>query len=185
MVSQFPTKTFPNHYSIVTGLYPESHGIVANQFYDPTSDSVFSYTNGTAIKESHWWGGEPVLGDAFVRFILLGSLLYLVDLQIWVTAVKSGKRSAICFWPGSEAEIAGFRPSIYLPYTAAASMSTNDRIDLVLKWLALNGTEKIDLIAVYFSLVDSNGHYYGPMSSQVRIIIFPNISSHLFPFQGR
>src|SRR5512146_1576190 len=79
----FPSKTFPNHYSIVTGLYPEHHGIVSNTIRDPKTGRWFRISDARAVRDSSWWGGEPV----------------------WVTAVKQGLRSASFFWPGSESAI--------------------------------------------------------------------------------
>ena len=91
LISCFPSSTFPNHYSIVTGLRPEHHGIIYNSFYDPTLDAVFNYRKHECTIDGRWWGGEPV----------------------WATAGKQGMRSACWFWPGSEAEIAGARPTYY------------------------------------------------------------------------
>jgi predicted AlkP superfamily pyrophosphatase or phosphodiesterase len=144
MQSQFPTLTFPNHYSIVTGLYPESHGIVGNTFYAPEFKEYFNYKNSSA-KQDKWWGGEP----------------------IWATAQKQGKKCNVVFWPGSEAKIKDIRPTNYLNYSHAQEYSTVDRVDLALSYLDLKSQEKPDLILLYFSLVDQNGHKYGPDSSQV------------------
>ena len=84
----FPTKTFPNHYSQVTGLYPASHGIVGNQMYDSRTKKRFDITDAAAKQDGSWWLGEP----------------------IWVTAARQDKKVATMFWPGSEAEIKGHRP---------------------------------------------------------------------------
>ncbi len=89
VVSAFPTKTFPNHYTMVTGLYPDHHGIVANNMWDPVLQARFGLSIQEAIADGRWWGGEP----------------------IWVTAIKRGQRAATMFWPGSEAEIKGIRPT--------------------------------------------------------------------------
>jgi hypothetical protein len=94
LIPSFPSKTFPNHYTIVTGLYPENHGIVSNTMIDPAiGPERFTMSSATA-KDSRWWGGEP----------------------LWVTAEKQGQRSASMFWPGSEVEIGGVRPSHWKPY---------------------------------------------------------------------
>src|SRR5512146_2425067 len=92
----FPSKTFPNHYSIVTGLYPEHHGIVSNTILDPETGRWFRIADRHAVRDASWWGGEP----------------------IWVTAVKQGLRSATFFWPGSEAAIEGVRPTYWERYDA-------------------------------------------------------------------
>ena len=89
--------------------------------------------------------------------------------QIWVSAVKHYKRAATCFYPGSEAPILNVRPDIWIPYARASSMSTNERIDVVLSWLDLPPSDQPDIMLVYFSVVDSNGHGFGPNSKQVEV----------------
>lgn len=100
MIPAFPSKTFPNHYSIVTGLAPEHHGIVANAMRDPAL-GLFRLSDRTAVQTSGWWGGEP----------------------IWVTAERQGRRAATYFWPGSEAAIGGVRPSWWYPYDGTRPLS--------------------------------------------------------------
>jgi predicted AlkP superfamily pyrophosphatase or phosphodiesterase len=85
----FPSLTFPNHYTIATGLYPSAHGIVANSFIDPVTTAKFSMGSGSL--EAWWWGGEP----------------------LWVTARKAGLNAYVYFWPGSEVELHGVRPTQY------------------------------------------------------------------------
>jgi predicted AlkP superfamily pyrophosphatase or phosphodiesterase len=143
LVPSFPTKTYPNHYTIATGLYPQHHGIVANRFYDPDLDATFSLKDEGDQDESRWWGGEP----------------------IWVTAERQGVRTGTVFWPGSEAKIAGERPSYWLPYTP--SMTGPERVDQVLEWMALPPGERPGLMTLYFEAVDGAGHRYGPESAQV------------------
>ena len=142
MVPSFPSKTFPNHYTIVTGLYPEHHGIVANTMYDPEFDASFSMGNRAAVRDGRWWGGEP----------------------IWVTLEQQGQKSAPFFWPGSEAEIKGTRPSYWLPFDN--SMPARARIDSVLAWLELPAKERPTFITLYYSNVDSQGHRHGPDSDE-------------------
>lgn len=138
----FPSKTFPNHYTIVTGLYAESHGIVANDMWDPVWDATFTLSNGAA-KEGRWWQGEP----------------------IWATAGRSGLKSACMFWPGSEAEIAGRRPTYYKPYNGATSYE--ERVRQVVEWLSLPLDERPAIVTAYFNAADDAGHAYGPDSAQV------------------
>jgi hypothetical protein len=88
----FPSLTFPNHYTIATGLYPSAHGIVANSFINPNTAQRFSMGSGSL--EPHWWGGEP----------------------LWVTARKAGLNAYVYFWPGSEVELHGYRPTQYKQY---------------------------------------------------------------------
>lgn len=139
----FPSFTFPNHYSLVTGLYPAQHGIVANRMIDPEYDGMFTLGNSKEVANDFWWQGEP----------------------IWVTAEKQGLRSATLFWPGSEAKIAGHRPSDWLPYQHNLPHST--RIDQVLTWLDRPIDNRPELITLYFSSVDSAGHRHGPAKPPV------------------
>jgi predicted AlkP superfamily pyrophosphatase or phosphodiesterase len=141
MISCFPSSTFPNHYSIVTGQRPENHGMVANSFYDPTFKTVFS--RGADSADNRWWGGEP----------------------IWVTASKQGLLSACMFWPGSEAKIAGYRPDLWLPFDHRKSCE--DRTQQVLAWLRLPAAQRPHLITLYFDVVDTAGHNFGPATAQV------------------
>jgi predicted AlkP superfamily pyrophosphatase or phosphodiesterase len=139
----FPTKTFPNHYTIVTGLYPARHGIISNNIYDPLIDSRFSLSNRDAVGDSRWWGGEP----------------------IWVTAEKQGLITATMFWPGSEAAIGGVRPTYWFEYDGA--LPNEDRVDQALAWLELPPQERPRFITLYFSDVDTRGHRHGPESREV------------------
>lgn len=143
LIPSFPSKTFPNHYTIVTGLYPENHGIVANTMVDPTiGPDRFTMSSATA-RDSRWWGGEP----------------------LWVTAEKQGQRSASMFWPGSEVEIGGVRPSHWKPYED--NYPHRDRVHQVLDWLRLPDAERPTFITLYFSEVDTIGHRNGPESTEV------------------
>jgi predicted AlkP superfamily pyrophosphatase or phosphodiesterase len=143
LVPAFPSKTFPNHYSIVTGLYPEHHGIVDNTFYDPERGAWFSMSDDDAVRDGSWWGGEP----------------------IWATAERQGLTTATCFWPGSEAEIAGERPTYALAYDGG--MTWEERVDTVLYWLELPEEERPQFITVYFEEPDHAGHSYGPDGAEV------------------
>ena len=138
----FPTYTFPNHYSIVTGLYPAHHGIVANEMYDPGFDATFALSDRSA-NEGRWWGGEP----------------------IWVTADKQGQKTASVFWPGSAAPIAGMRPDHWEPFDEQVSPA--ERVAKILGWLDLPAEERPTLLALYFGEVDHAGHQHGPDSPQV------------------
>ncbi|KAJ3393354.1 Serine/threonine kinase [Entophlyctis sp. JEL0112] len=143
MTPVFPSLTFPNHYSIVTGLYPESHGIVGNVFFDPELNDTFVYVDSTKNKESKWWGGEP----------------------IWVTAAKNGLKTSTCMWPGSEALIQGVSPTYVQPYNG--SMSNSERVAKVLDWLSLPWQKRPVFLTLYMNDVDSAGHSFGPDSAQV------------------
>lgn len=139
----FPSKTFPNHYTLATGLFPESHGIVDNVFLDPADGAVFDYGDRAAVLASRWWGGEP----------------------LWVTAERWGVRAGVVFWPGSEAAVQGVRPSLVLPYNGA--MSGEERVDTLLRWLDLPREQRPALLMAYFSEVDSQGHRHGPDAPEV------------------
>ena len=140
----YPSKTFPNHISIVTGNYPDNHGIISNYFYDKEFDEYFYIGIGsTAAQDGKWIQAEP----------------------IWVTAEKQSKKSMIMFWPMSDAEIMGYRPSEY--YVYSGTPSNIDRMQQLLDWLDYTASEKPSFLASYFSIVDSIGHQYGPDSPEV------------------
>ena len=138
LIPVFPSLTFPSHYSVATGLYPEHHGIVGNRFYDKLRDEEFSYREVSNVRDSSWWGGEP----------------------IWLTAERQGMVAATMFFPGSEAAIGGFHPTHWLPYDARLPNMT--RIDQTLDWLGAAPLIRPHLITLYFSLVDAAGHEHGP-----------------------
>ncbi len=139
MQAEFPTKTFPNHYTLVTGLRPESHGIVANWFYDPATGGMFNM----AKLETHWWeAAEPV----------------------WITAEKQGVRSACFFWPGSETELQGRRPTFYRSFEKALTCA--ERVDGLLAWFDLPPAERPRFFTLYFDLVDTVGHTFGPTAPE-------------------
>jgi predicted AlkP superfamily pyrophosphatase or phosphodiesterase len=143
MLPAFPSITFPNHYSIVTGLYPEHHGIVANSFYDPARKEIYSYHDNKTVRDGTWYGGTP----------------------LWVLAEQQGMRAASFFWVGSEADIQGVRPSYYLKFDG--SFPDGKRVEQVLAWLHLPAEKRPHFITLYFSDTDTAGHRYGPDSSQV------------------
>lgn len=142
MQPSFPSLTFPNHYTLVTGRYPDDHGIVDNSMADPTLGR-FSLGNRKAVGDARWWNeAEP----------------------IWVTAQKQGLHTATMFWPGSEAAIHGIRPDHWLLYDG--DMPYDVRVDKVLSWLDLPAAQRPQLLTLYFEAVDTAGHYYGPDSPQ-------------------
>jgi predicted AlkP superfamily pyrophosphatase or phosphodiesterase len=143
MIPAYPSITFPNHYTIVTGLYPEHHGIVANVFYDPARKQVYSYRDEQSVTDGTWYGGTP----------------------LWVLAEQQGMRSACFFWPGSEANILGTLPTYYMKYDA--KYPNRKRVDQVLEWLQLPAERRPHFITLYFSDVDSAGHAHGPDSPEV------------------
>jgi predicted AlkP superfamily pyrophosphatase or phosphodiesterase len=142
MIPSYPSLTFPNHYTLVTGLYPEHHGIVANKFYDPVRKQQYSLSDPVALRDGSWYGGTP----------------------LWSLAEKEGMRTACFFWPGSEAEIAGERPSYYLKFDDR--FPDEQRIDQVIAWLRLPSAKRPHFITLYYSNVDHAGHEFGPDSPQ-------------------
>ena len=142
MIPSYPSLTFPNHYTLVTGLYPEHHGIVANSFYDPIRKQRYSYNDPATSSDGSWYGGTP----------------------LWVLAEKQGMRSACFFWPGSEAEIDGGRPTYYLKFDD--HFPDAKRIEQVIAWLRMPAGQRPHFITLYYSNVDHAGHQYGPDSPQ-------------------
>ncbi|HEV7968118.1 MAG TPA: ectonucleotide pyrophosphatase/phosphodiesterase [Candidatus Acidoferrales bacterium] len=139
MLPSYPSLTFPNHYTIVTGLYPEHHGIVANSFYDPARKESFSLSNPKSTGDGSWYGGTP----------------------LWVLAEEQGMRAACFFWPSSDAEIQGKRPSYYLaPYDD--KYPDEQRVEQVFAWLRLPPEKRPHFITLYFPNTDHAGHAYGP-----------------------
>jgi predicted AlkP superfamily pyrophosphatase or phosphodiesterase len=145
MRPSFPSKTFPNHYTLVTGLRPDHHGIVENNMEDPEIPGVtFRMSNPEAVVDRRWWdGGEP----------------------LWVTAERAGIRTGTMFWPGSEAAIHGLRPSLWLHFDQGKTSA--QRADQVLAWLDLPAAERPRFITLYFDEVDSAGHLFGPDSPEL------------------
>ncbi|WP_336977372.1 ectonucleotide pyrophosphatase/phosphodiesterase [Brevundimonas nasdae] len=140
MRPSFPSVTFPNHYTLVTGLHPDHHGVVGNRFTDA---QLGAFT--MASKESGFWDqGEP----------------------IWVTAEKAGVRTGTMFWPGSEVEIHGVRPSQWAPFDQG--MPGDARVDRLLSWLDLPVAQRPKLETLYFDIVDTAGHRNGPDAPETR-----------------
>jgi predicted AlkP superfamily pyrophosphatase or phosphodiesterase len=139
----FPSNTFPNHYTIVTGLRPSHHGIVNNNFFDPESGRFFQYNQAAANHDERWWGGEP----------------------IWITAVRQGRASACYFWPGSEVAIRGLRPTFWKPYDYSVPFS--QRLAELIGWLKLPPEQRPAVIAFYLEEANSVGHNSGPGSPEL------------------
>ena len=137
LIPAFPTKTFPNHFTLATGLLPEHHGIVANTMTDSVLGR-FTTADTAGNRNPGWWSGEP----------------------IWITARRQGLRSATMFWVGSEVSFNGLRPNLWRPFDA--NLPSAARLDQVLQWLALPADERPDLVMLYLNRVDVMGHRYGP-----------------------
>lgn len=148
LISAFPSLTFPNHYTIATGLWPEHHGIIANSFYDDGFKTNFNIFNSPAPRESRWWGGEP----------------------IWVTALKQGRIANCMFWPGSDAPIQDVRPNQWRSFDYKVTL--HERVQTVLDWLGQPVGKRPDFISLYFHETDSAAHHYGIDSAENTQAVF-------------
>lgn len=146
LIPVFPSKTFPNHYSIVTGQYPARHGILSNNLVDEALPGRFSLSQRDRWiqQDTRWWGGEP----------------------IWVTAERQGQATGTMFWPGSDVEIAGRRPTYWRMFEN--DLSNEERVDQVLAWLKVPDPQRPTFLTLYFSDVDSAAHDFGPQSEENR-----------------
>lgn len=142
LIPVFPTKTYPNHYSVATGLYPANHGIVANEFYDTAFDATYRLGDRTTVEDGRWYEGEP----------------------IWVTAEKQGMVSAAMYFIGTEAPVNGVQPTHWTRYDH--TMPNSDRVSAVINWLSLPAEQRPHVITLYFSILDDAGHRHGPESPQ-------------------
>jgi predicted AlkP superfamily pyrophosphatase or phosphodiesterase len=147
LIPSFPSNTFPNHYTIATGLYPSHHGLVNNIMFDAQLGEFFMYNQASATRDGRWWKGEP----------------------IWVTAEKQGVRSACYFWPGSEALIANTRPTYAKAYTKSTTFE--DRLDETLGWLKLPEGKRPGLVTFYIEDTNGVGHLSGPDSAELKAAV--------------
>ncbi|MGB8356988.1 MAG: ectonucleotide pyrophosphatase/phosphodiesterase [Bacteroidales bacterium] len=147
LIPSFPTKTFPNHYAIATGLYPDHHGIVNNSFYAPDLGLVYRIGDRTMVENASFYRGEP----------------------IWVTADKAGVKTASFYWVGSEAPIMGIRPDYWKVFDEEVPFAA--RIDTVLKWLSLPQNKRPHLVTLYFEEPDAVSHVYGPLSPETGAMV--------------
>ncbi|KAF2681850.1 Phosphodiest-domain-containing protein [Lentithecium fluviatile CBS 122367] len=153
MLPSFPSVTFPNHFTMATGLYPEAHGVVGNTFWDPAQQKEFYYTDPERSMQPEWWGGEP----------------------IWRTAERQDVRVAVHMWPGSEAHFNEYLPAYVDKYNGTEALPR--KVDRIMELLDTPGPEDIgaladkprpQLIAAYVPNVDSDGHKFGPNSTEIR-----------------
>jgi alkaline phosphatase D len=147
MIPSFPSLTFPNHFTIVTGLYPEHHGLVANSFYDDARQARYASSDPQAVTDSSWYSGTP----------------------LWSLAESQGMRTACFFWPGSEAKIAGFQPTYYLHFDD--KIDDTARIQQVLAWLRLPAADRPHFITLYYAEPDHEGHEFGPAAPETKAAV--------------
>lgn len=147
LIPAYPTKTFPNHYTIATGLYPDNHGIIENNIYDRQFDAEFTLSKREEVQNPRWWGGEP----------------------IWVTAEKQGQTAAAFFFPGTETPIKGVQPTFWKEYEH--NLPNEERVDTVLSWFDLPKEKRPTVFTMYFSDVDDAGHASSPYSEATKAAV--------------
>lgn len=146
MQPSFPSKTFPNHYTLVTGLVPAHHGIIANTFLDQKTGRTFSLGNNETRQDPYFWHGEP----------------------IWNTATRQGVKTGVVYWPGSDVKIGGQFPTYYHNYLQKPLLTFAERIAEVTRYLRLPEAERPELVLAYFEEPDHSGHTYGPLAPETR-----------------
>ena len=147
LIPSFPTKTFPNHYSIATGLYPDHHGLIDNSFLATDIGLFYRMSDRAAVENPSFYGGEP----------------------IWVTAEKQGLKAGSFFWVGSEAPVGGIYPTYWKKYDGAVTYQA--RIDTVFKWLGYPPQKRPSLITLYFDEPDLTSHDFGPLSTETGKVV--------------
>jgi alkaline phosphatase D len=152
MLPSYPSLTFPNHFTLVTGLYPEHHGLVANSFYDESRQARYAINDAQAVSDGSWYSGVP----------------------LWSFAESQGMRTACLFWPGSEAKIAGYQPTWYARFdakTEATDAVQQARIDDAVALLRLPEAERPHFITIYYSEPDHEGHQFGPDAPETKAAV--------------
>lgn len=140
----YPSLTFPNHYTLATGLLPEHHGLVGNFFFDKKRNEAYAFMDGKNVRDGSWYGGTP----------------------LWRAVSRNGMLSATLYWVGSEAEIAGGKADYVQPWNPP--LDHTERVNKVIDWLKLPEANRPHFISLYFSAVDHAGHLNSPDSTQVR-----------------
>jgi len=149
IVPSFPSKTFPNHYTLATGLYPDHHGIVANKFYDRKNNCVFDLGDSVTKFEQRYYCGEP----------------------IWLTAQRQGLHTAEIYWPGSDVPVGGKYPDSYYKYDAKPQLTFKQRAERIIEQLRMPKSKRPRLIMAYFEQPDGNGHNYGPQNKRTGKVV--------------
>ncbi len=155
--STFPSKTFPNHLSIITGMYPENHGIIMNRFVNPFTGEKYQVGDTTSVRDARWYWGEA----------------------LWETAERQGIISACYFWPGSEVHLSYRHPTYYEKYEHKRPYRT--RVDGIIRWLQLPEDRRPHFLTLYFDATDTQGHAHGPDAPETNAAIqrLDNITGYL------
>lgn len=146
MQPSFPSKTFPNHYTLATGLVPDHHGLIDNRFYDIKSGLTYSIGDIKTKSDPRFYGGEP----------------------IWITAQKQGLKCGVVYWPGSDVAIKGMYPTYYQVYDSVPRLTFAQRIAEIERLLRLPEDKRPELVMAYFEEPDHSGHTFGPTSPETR-----------------
>ncbi|MEC5157939.1 alkaline phosphatase family protein [Chryseobacterium sp. MP_3.2] len=147
LIPSFPTITFPNHWSLITGLYPAHHGLIDNYFYDYQKKKIYAMSNKEAAEDGSWYGGTP----------------------LWSLAEKQGLLSASMMWVGSASDAGGIRPTYYYHYHE--KFSPEEKVNKVIDWLHLPEKVRPHFITLYFPEVDGSGHRFGPDSKETETAV--------------
>ncbi|KAH8114406.1 Phosphodiest-domain-containing protein [Phellopilus nigrolimitatus] len=126
-----------------TGLYAESHGIVANNFWDPYTDTEFHYNKENSTWNPAWWFGEPM----------------------WETTGRASLISANLMWPGPPRTSSGASPTYFVPWKDKVPLSK--KLDQIMQWIDMPLEERPQLIMAYEPSLDQAGHLTGPNSALV------------------
>ena len=149
MEPSYPASTFPNHYTIATGLVPDHHGIVNGSFWNPETQEVFSMGDSTTRYNPAYYLGEP----------------------IWVTAEKAGVKTASIYWVGSDVPIKGVLPTYAYPWWEKPHLTFEERANETVRLLSLPKKERPRLVMLYFDEPDETSHNYGPFAPETKSII--------------
>ncbi|WP_347217839.1 ectonucleotide pyrophosphatase/phosphodiesterase [Chryseobacterium sp.] len=147
MIPSYPSITFPNHWSLITGLYPAHHGLIDNFFYDYKRKETYAMNNKKHAEDGSWYGGTP----------------------LWGLAEKQGMVSASLMWVGSASDAGGMRPTYYYPYHE--KFTPSEKIEKVINWLKLPEDKRPHFISLYFPEVDGSGHHFGPDTKETEYAV--------------
>lgn len=147
MIPSYPSITFPNHWSLITGMYPAHHGLIDNFFYDYKRKETYAMSNKKNAEDGSWYGGIP----------------------LWGLAEKQGIVSASLMWVGSASDAGGMRPSYYYPYHE--KFTPSEKVEKVVNWLKLPEDKRPHFISLYFPEVDGSGHHYGPDTKETETAV--------------